>query len=272
MKSPRRWQRPPELMKSMYLPVLVSVLFVILWEILVVLLKVPNYLVPSPYEIAGVIRDRWHELFASFLITGGEALGGFILSSFVGLLIGMFFSLSSMVRRCFYPYIVLVQTVPIIAVSPLILLWLGNGSRSILFISFIISLPAVVANTTQGLISVDPNLQNVFRMGNASTLQTLFKLRLPSSLPNFFVGMKIAAGASVVGALVGETYAGTSVVGQGGLGYSSVYALNQLDTPYLFALVMASSIMGVVFFLMVAIAAKDTLKNWHESVQPDTPE
>ena len=259
-------------MSSKKLPVLVAILVVLLWESVVDLFHIPNYLVPAPHEIAALIPARIGDLSASFLVTGGEALGGFVLSITAGLVIGMFFSLSSIIRRCFYPYIVLLQTIPIIAISPLILLWLGNGSLSILFISFIISLPAVVANATLGLISIDPNLLDLFRMGNASTATTLLKLRLPSAMPHLFVGMKIAAGASVVGALVGETFAGSSAVGRGGLGYSSVYALSQLDTPYLFALVLASSLMGVGFFFFVVSVERLVLRNWHDSVVHDLPE
>ena len=256
-------------MASNKLPAVVAIIVLLVWEAVVDLFKVPNYLVPAPHEIAAIIPARIGDLSSSFLVTGGEALGGFVLSIAVGLLMGMFFSLSSIIRRCFYPYIVLLQTIPIIAISPLILLWLGNGSLSILFISFIISLPAVVANATLGLISVDPNLLDLFRMGNASTATTLLKLRFPNSLPYLFVGMKIAAGASVVGALVGETFAGSSAVGHGGLGYSSVYALNQLDTPYLFTLVLASSVMGLAFFFLVAAIERLVLRHWHESVIHD---
>jgi NitT/TauT family transport system permease protein len=250
----------------------VAVLVVLLWEGVVDGFHVPDYLVPAPHEIALLIPKRIGDLSASFLVTGGEALGGFILSVAAGLLLGMIFSLSSIVRRCFYPYIVLLQTIPIIAISPLILLWLGNGSLSILFISFIISLPAVVANATLGLISIDPNLLDLFRMGNASTGTTLVKLRLPSALPYLFVGMKIAAGASVVGALVGETFAGSSAVGRGGLGYSSVYALSQLDTPYLFALVLSSSLMGLAFFFVVVATERAALRHWHSSVVHELPD
>jgi NitT/TauT family transport system permease protein len=257
---------------SYKLPAAVAVLVLLIWEGVVDLFKIPDYLVPAPHEIASIIPERIGDLSASFLVTGGEALGGFLLSIAVGLLIAMFFSFSSIVRRCFYPYIVLLQTIPIIAISPLILLWLGNGSLSILFISFIISLPAVVANATQGLISIDPNLLDLFRMGNASTFMTLMKLRFPNALPHLFVGMKIAAGASVVGTLVGETFAGSSAVGRGGLGYSSVYALSQLDTPYLFTLVLASSIMGLAFFYLVVATERLVLRHWHDSIVHDLPE
>jgi len=259
-------------MRANKLPLVVAVVAVLLWQGIVVAFKVPNYLVPAPLEIARLFPERIADLGSAFLITGAEALGGFLLSIGVGLLTGMFFSLSPLVRRSFYPYIVLLQTIPIIAISPLILLWLGNGSLSILFISFLISLPAVAANATQGLISVDLNHLNLFRMGNASTLMTLFKLRLPNALPSLFVGMKIAAGASVVGALVGETFAGSSAIGHGGLGYSSVYALNQLDTPYLFALVITSSVMGLAFYYAVTAVERLSLRHWHDSLTAEQPE
>jgi NitT/TauT family transport system permease protein len=139
----------------------------------------------------------------------------------------------------------------------------------VLFISFLISLPAVAVNATQGLISVEINLLNLFRMGNASVPAVLFKLRLPHALPQIFVGLKIAAGASVVGALVGETFAGSSALGAGGLGYGSIYALSQLDTPYLFALILTSSLLGLLLFAVVALLEHLLLGKWHESVMGD---
>ena len=102
-----------------------------------------------------------------------RGVGGFLLSAVVGIAVGLFFSVSTLIRRSFYPYVVLLQTIPIIAISPLILLWLGNGSLSVLFISFLISVPAVIVNTTQGLISVEINLLNLFRMGNAACARTV---------------------------------------------------------------------------------------------------
>jgi NitT/TauT family transport system permease protein len=243
-----------------------------LWQGIVMLFDVPNYLLPSPLEIAALIPARHADLGAALLVTGGEALGGFLASAGVGVAVGLFFSVSLRVRRSFYPYVVLLQTIPIIAISPLILLWLGNGSLSVLFISFLISVPAVIVNTTHGLISVERNLLNLFRMGNAGLLSVLFKLRLPHALPSIIVGLKIAAGASVVGALVGETFAGSSALGAGGLGYSSIYALSQLDTPYLFALILTSSLLGLAFFAGVTLFERWMVGRWHESIVNEQPD
>jgi NitT/TauT family transport system permease protein len=248
------------------LPSLTFVAILILWEAIVVSFGVPDYLVPSPIEIFRLAQSRWADLLRALVITGGEAVGGFLLSALVGVAVGLFFALSAQIRRCFYPYVVLLQTIPIIAISPLILLWLGNGSLSVVFISFLISVPAVIVNTTQGLISVEPNLLDLFRMRNAGVSVVLFKLRLPHALPHIFVGIKIAAGASVVGALVGETFAGSSALGAGGLGYGSIYALSQLDTPYLFALIMTSSLLGLLFFFGVAALERVMIGHWHESI------
>ena len=257
---------------SWRLPLLTLCLLLALWQGVVMLFKVPNYLVPSPVELARLIPARIGDLLPALAVTAGEALGGFVLSAVVGVAVGLCFSGSPLLRRSLYPYVVLLQTIPIIAVSPLILLWLGNGSLSVLFISFLISVPAVIVNTTQGLISIDVNLLNLFRMGNASMTDVLFKLRLPHALPQMFVGLKIAAGASVVGALVGETFAGSSALGAGGLGYGAIYALSQLDTPYLFVLILTSSLLGLVCFLAVTTAERLMVGHWHDAFHSERGE
>jgi NitT/TauT family transport system permease protein len=248
------------------LPLAMFVFLLFLWVGAVRFFNVPSYELPDLFAVLTVGVQRSGDLIASTLITVGEALGAFVLSVIIGISIGLFFAVSPLIRRIFYPYVIVLQTVPIIAISPLILLWLGNGSSSVLFIALIICLPPIIANTTQGLISVDKNLIDLFRMGNASVPTLLFKLRLPAALPNIFVGLRIAAGLSVVGALVGENFAGSSAVGRGGLGYSSIYALSELDTSYLFALVLVSTLLGFGFFLIVTFWEWFFLHNWHESL------
>jgi NitT/TauT family transport system permease protein len=247
-------------------PLLTLAAILALWQGAILVFKVPDYLLPSPVQIILQIPNRISDLSHALLITAVEAFGGLLLSAIIGVGVGLLFSVSTVVRRSLYPYVVLLQTIPIIAISPLILLWLGNGSLSVLFISFLISVPAVIVNTTHGLISVETNLLHLFAMGNASLPDVLFKLRLPHALPHIFVGLKIAAGASVVGALVGETFAGSSALGAGGLGYSAIYALSQLATPYLFALILTSSLLGLAFFLLVTTLERLTVGHWSESL------
>ena len=149
----------------------------------------------------------------------------------------------------FYPYTILLQTVPILAIAPLILMWMGPGILSVMCVAFIICLAPIIANTTQGLISVDQNLIDLFLMHNASPAQMMWKLRLPNSVPSLFTGIRIASGISVIGAITGELFAGSSRVGVGGLGYSILYASSQLETDYLFALVFARHSAGLLVLL-----------------------
>ncbi len=251
------------------LPCVVLCLFLALWELVIRISGFPTYLLPGPWDVLSTIPGRFGDLSASFLITLEEAAIGFILSGVIGISLSLIFAISPVIRRSLLPYVVLLQTIPIIAVSPLIILWMGNGSSAICFIAFMICLPPVIANVTQGLISVEQNLIDLFRMSNASTFTVLMKLRLPYAMPNIFTGLRIAAGGAVVGAVVGETFAGSSSVGQGGLGYASIYALDQTQTPYLFALVMASSLMGLAFFFLVSTAEWFCLRHWHDSVIAD---
>jgi NitT/TauT family transport system permease protein len=257
---------------NLRVPVGVLVFVLLLWEAIIRIFHVPDYLLPGPIAVGSAAMAQGSDLFASFLITAGEALGGYLLAIVVGIASGLFFALSPIVRRSFFPYVVILQTIPISAISPLVVLWLGNGSLAVLFISFIICVPAIIANTTQGLISIDRNLLSLFRLGNASVLAVLFKLRLPHALPSIFTGLRIAAGAAVVGAIVGETFAGATTVGRGGLGYSATYALNQLATPYLFAIVGVSSLLGFLFFFTVSFFEWLFLHQWHESVLSENPE
>ena len=170
----------------------------------------------------------------------------------------------------FYPYTILLQTVPIIAVAPLILMWVGNSIFSVGLIAFIICLSPIIANATQGLISVERNLVDLFLMNNASRLQILLKLRLPHGLPSLFAGIRIASGFAVVGAIIGELFAGSARVGVGGLGYAIQYASSQVETDYLFALVAAATFLGFAFFFSAMFLEWYFLHQWHESARtPD---
>ena len=167
----------------------------------------------------------------------------------------------------FYPYTILLQTVPIVAIAPLILMWMGPGLGSVMLVAFIICLAPIIANTTQGLISVERNLVDLFRMNNATPAQVLLKLRLPHAMPALFTGVRIASGIAVIGAITGELFAGSARVGVGGIGYAIQYASAQLETDYLFALVAAATLLGFVFFFAVMFLEWYLLHDWHESAR-----
>lgn len=237
----------------------------LLWQLVIWIFRVQPFMLPSPWLVAEALVRRFPSLMISFAITAEEAIGGLLASIIIGVLVALIFAQSRWVRQMLFPYTILLQTVPIIAIAPLILMWVGAGTPAVTFIAFIISLAPVIANTTQGLVSVDENLVNLFLMHNASSAQMLFKLRLPHAVPSLFVGIRIASGIAVIGAIIGELFAGSSRVGQGGLGYSISYASSQLQTDYLFALVLASVVLGFSFFSIVALLEWRFLHKWHES-------
>jgi len=243
----------------------------LLWQLILCVFRVPPYMLPSPLAVAKAVGQRFPSLVDSFVITAEEAAGGLIVSIVVGVGVALIFAQSRWVRRMLYPWTLLLQTVPIVAIAPLILMWFGAGTPSVTLIAFIISLAPIIANTTQGLISVDENLVHLFLMHKASPAQILFKLRLPHSVPPLFVGIRIASGIAVIGAITGELYAGSSRVGVGGLGYSILYASSQLQTDYLFALVAAATVLGFGFLFLVMFLEWYFLHNWHESARlPET--
>jgi NitT/TauT family transport system permease protein len=245
----------------------VFVALLILWQLVLWIFRVPAYMLPSPWAVALAVHRRFSSLLIALEITSEEAGGGLLASVFVGVIVALLFAQSRWVRRMLYPYTILLQTVPIVAIAPLILMWVGGGTPAVTLIAFIISLAPIIANTTQGLISVDENLVHLFLMHNASPAQRLFKLRLPHAVPSLFVGMRIASGIAVIGAITGELYAGSSQVGQGGLGYSILYASSQLQTDYLFALVLAATVLGFAFFFLVMFLEWYFLHRWHESAR-----
>ena len=240
---------------------------VLLWQGLNQVLRVPAYMLPPPLAVGKAVIARFPSLLTSLAITSEEAAGGLAASIVVGVLIALLFAQFRWVRRMLYPYTILLQTVPIVAVAPLILMWVGPGLLSVTVVAFIICLAPIIANTTQGLISVEPNLVHLFLMHNASRIQLLTRLRLPHAVPSLFVGIRIAAGISVIGAITGELFAGSARVGEGGLGYSILYASAQLQTDYLFALVLAATVLGFAFFFLSMFLEWYFLHHWHESAR-----
>lgn len=247
---------------------LVFVSLLALWQAALWILRVPAYMLPSPASVARAVVARFPLLWNALLLTAAESAGGLLASIVVGVSIALIFAQFRWVRRTLYPYTLIVQTVPIIAIAPLILMWIGAGTVSVGVIAFLISVAPIIFNTTQGLISADENLVHLFLMHNATPAQVLFRLRLPHAIPSLFVGIRIASGLAVIGAITGELYAGSSRVGQGGLGYTILYASSQLQTDYLFALVLAAIVLGFAFFGVVAFLEWHFLHNWHESARP----
>jgi len=250
---------------------MVLIVLLTIWQS-AVWMGVPAYMLPGPPAVASAVVERFPSLIRSLWLTAEAAAVGLLGSIFVGVAIALAFAQWRALRRLLFPYTILLQTVPIVAIAPLILMWAGNGLFSVALVAFIICLPPIIANTTQGLISVEENFLHLFLMNEATPRQILFQLRLPHALPNLFTGIRIAAGIAVIGAITGELFAGSSRVGEGGLGYSILYASGQLETDYLFALVLAATVLGFAFFFITMFLEWYFLHNWHESNRSDLPD
>jgi len=237
------------------------------WQAIVWSFNLKPYIFPAPLDVLKAIEARYPELLASLSLSASAAAAGLFAALIAGIAIALLFAQSPWVRKMFYPYTILLQTVPIVAVAPLIIMWIGPGLFAVTLITFIICLAPIIANTTLGLISIDRNLVDLFLMHNATPTQVLFKLRMPHALPSIFTGIRISAGIAVIGALTGELFAGSARVGQGGLGYAIQYASAQTETPYLFALVLAASALGFAFFFIVMFLEWYFLHQWHESAR-----
>ena len=237
----------------------------LVWLAVAKLLHIPAYMLPTPAQVAHAGGERFQSLMTSLWITGSAAAGGLAAAIVIGVMIALVFAQSRWIRRMFFPYTILLQTVPIVAVAPLILMWVGPGLLSVTLIAFIICLAPIIANTTQGLISVDRNMIDLFVMNNASQAQILLKLRLPHAMPALFTGVRISSGIAVIGAITAELFAGSARVGVGGIGYAIQYASAQLQTDYLFALVAAATALGFAFFFVVMFFEWYFLHQWHES-------
>ena len=186
---------------------------------------------------------------------------GFLLSILVGVVAAIFFSISSFLRRAVYPYAVFFQTVPIIAIAPILVIWFGFGQPTVIASSFIASIFPVIASTLMGLQSTDPHLVDLFSLYGASRKDYLLKLKIPFALPHIFSGLRISAGLAIVGAIVGE------FIGGGGLGSIVDSARTQQRLDLVFAAAMMSSLLGLVFIGFINYLSWLTLWRWDASEQ-----
>ncbi|MCM2281948.1 MAG: ABC transporter permease subunit [Bdellovibrionaceae bacterium] len=235
------------------LVVVVSLEFLVRWQIL------PSFLVPAPSEVArSLVVDR-AEYWTAVTLTGGAAALGLLLSFVIGTSLAIVLSTSVFLRRAFFPYAVFFQTVPIIAIAPVLVVWFGYGLPTVIASAFIVSLFPVVASTLLGLQSTDPALLDLFRLYRASRLHSLLRLRLPFALPQIYSGLRVASGLAVIGAIVGEFIAG------GGLGgvVDSARTLQRIDK--VFAAVLISSILGLLFVVVINAFSRFSLRHWHAS-------
>ena len=238
--------------------------FLLLWETLVRAFNVPFYIVPSPLLVMHTLVQDAPLLFGSLLVTLRITALALLLSVTVGVLVAFLFVQSRVIEMSLFPYAVLLQVTPIVAIAPLIIIWIKDPLASLVICATIVAIFPVISNTTLGLRSVDPGLLDLFRLYGAGRWQTLARLRVPSALPYFFAGLRVASGLALIGAVVAEFVAGTGGTASG-LAYQILLSGLQLNIPRLFAALLLITLAGVALFLLVSLIAHLTLRRWHES-------
>jgi NitT/TauT family transport system permease protein len=245
-------------------PVISGVIIVTLWELLCRAFHVPSFLVPTPSEILRTFLGDAPTLLRALMSTMQVTLIAFAVAVVLGTLTAFLFVQSRVIERSLFPYAVVLQVTPVVAIAPLIIILVKNTQLSLIICATIIAIFPIISNTTVGLRSVDRGLTNLFVINKASRLQTLLRLRIPSALPYFFAGLRIASGLALIGAVVAEFVAGTGGR-SAGLAYEILQSGFQLDIPRMFAALGLITFAGIVLFLIMAGLTSLALGGWHES-------
>ena len=224
---------------------------------------IASFLIPPPSAAVAALVDHFSLIGAAFVDTLIASLIGFASSAIIGIISAVVLSSGGLVRRALLPYAVVMQTVPIVALAPLLAIWFDYGIGAVIASSFVASVFPVIANTLAGLLSTDLPLVDLFSLYRASRVATLLKLRLPFALPQIFTGLRVAAGLSVIGAIVGEFITGS------GLGGLMQVARQQRRIDTVFATLLAASLLGIAMFAIINFAARMSLRHWHASERPD---
>lgn len=245
-------------------PVALALLLLAAWQGLVVALALPPYVLPGPWRVVQALGADAALLLTALRTTLEITLLAFALATVVGVLVAFAFVQSRVLEAALLPYAVLLQVTPVVAIAPLVILWVRDTRTALVLCASLVALFPIVANTTLGLRSVNPGLLSYFRLQHASRWQVLMRLRVPSALPYFFGGLRISSGLALVGAVVAEFVAGTGGSGSG-LAYQILQAGYQLNTPRLFAALLLITLAGLLLYGLVSLLARWALGGWHES-------
>lgn len=245
------------------LPVLVFCLVVAAWDLIVRINHLPPYILPAPGLVATTLVADWPILAQSLRATLLTALEGFIAAAVGGIGLALLFNRSKWLEYSLLPYAIILQVTPVIAVAPLMLIYLPQ-QVAVVMCAWIVAFFPVLANTMLGLNSVDRNLAGLFQLYGASGAQTLRYLKLPAALPHMLGGLRIAAGLSLIGAVAAEIAAGAAGAGSG-LAYRILESSYRLNIPRMFAALLLLSAAGVVIYMLLALVSHLILRRWHES-------
>ncbi|HEU5093812.1 MAG TPA: ABC transporter permease [Reyranella sp.] len=245
-------------------PVVLGVLILAVWEGLVRLLAVPSYILPGPLQIGETLVADWGLLAPSLWVTLAITLEALAAAVVIGGLLAVLFSLSRWVELSLFPYAIVLQVTPIVAIAPLIIIWANDVDLSLLICAWLVAFFPILSNTILGLRSVDRNLLDLFELHGAGRWRTLLHLRLPAALPYFLGGLRISGGLALIGAVVAEFVAGTGG-NASGLAWRILEAGYQLKVPRMFAALALISATGIAIFLALTLLSHLLLRRWHES-------
>jgi NitT/TauT family transport system permease protein len=245
------------------LPVAVLAAGIAAWELVVRLNDIPPYVLPAPSVVFRTLIADWPVLSQSLLTTLVTTLEGFVAAALGGVGLALLFNQSKWLEYSLFPYAVILQVTPVIAIAPLLLIYLPQQT-AVIVCAWIVGFFPVLSNTTLGLNSVDRNLAGLFSLYGASRLQTLCYLKLPAALPFILGGLRIAGGLSLIGAVVAEIAAGSAGAGSG-LAYRIAESGYRLNIPRMFAALLLLSVAGIVIYGLLALTSHLVLRRWHES-------
>lgn len=250
-------------------PLVLGVLMLALWELAVRAAAIPPYILPGPVLVARTLVADWSTLAPSLLVTVEITLAALAAAVVVGGLLAVLFSLSRWVELSLFPYAIILQVTPIVAIAPLIIVWANDLNLSLLICAWLVAFFPILSNTILGLRSVDPNLLSLFELYGAGRWRTLIHLRLPAALPYFLGGLRISGGLALIGAVVAEFVAGAGGSASG-LAWRILESGYQLKIPRMFAALALVSATGIVIFLLLTLLSHLLLRHWHESaLAPD---
>lgn len=245
-------------------PVAVGIIVIVVWQLFCTLRGIPVYLFPAPSDILVKLIAVWPELWNALLSTLTVTIEAFALAILFGTATAFLFVQSKVIAISLYPFAVLLQVTPIVAIAPLIIILVKNTQVALTICATVIAIFPIISNTTIGLSTVDPGLLAYFRMNKASRLQTLLRLRIPCALPYFLAGLRISSGLALIGAVVAEFVAGTGGL-NAGLAYDILQSGFQLDIPRMFAALLLIALTGILLFSLMAGLTQALLGHWHES-------
>ncbi len=246
------------------LPVAVMIVMIWFWDRLVVWNNIPHFILPRPGLVLQTLISDWPILFDALLVTLQITLMALAVAVIGGVGLAVLFTQSRLVEMSFYPYAVILQVTPVVSIAPLIFIYVDSRTAGLLICAWLVAFFPVLANTTLGLNSADHNLRDLFRIYGATRWQTLRYLRLPSALPYFLGGLRIAGGLALIGAVVAEYVAGTGGIGSG-LAFRILEAGYRLNIPRMFAALILIAVTGVIIFAGLSFLSHMLLRKWHES-------